>query len=244
MVTWCDTLWNCGVDHVVVTGNLTWAGRQSQLSSFRRLFDSFQSSSRLTVVPGNHDRQGDDLGRAIQGGPAVSVVSAPGLHLVRFDSTGGDDRAPPREQGRMTDRNGEAIVDAVAAAPPGRLVVLLMHHPILALLSEHGPERLLSWLGRSYEQDLERGRALLRGLRGRCDLVLHGHGGAATIAQPFAQDERRLLVLGGGSSGALGRARVLWHHQGRLVGEPGWLVASASGSSTAARPGCLQPASA
>jgi hypothetical protein len=54
------------VDHVVVTGDITDGGQFEQLACFRRL--TAPLADRLTVVPGNHDRIGEDAGRLLMRG--------------------------------------------------------------------------------------------------------------------------------------------------------------------------------
>ncbi|MBC8133446.1 MAG: metallophosphoesterase [Deltaproteobacteria bacterium] len=237
-----DALLAAAVDHVVVTGNLTWSGLDSDLATFRSIFAPMQSKDGLTAVPGNHDRIGHDLACAIQPGPRVSVVSAAGLHMVRFDSTGPEYVAVPRERGRMTDDDVVVIGDAIAAAPAGTLVVLLMHHPVLPLLDEHAPERLLSWLGRGYDREMERGHRLIQTLRGRCDLLLHGQGGTPRTVTPFPEDARPLSVFSAGSSAELGRVRVFSHEEGQLLGPPAWLTVSSLNPTETAAPRRLRPA--
>ena len=232
-----DTLKEADVDQVVVTGDLSYRGRDSELESFHRIFTPLQPRTQLTLVPGNRDRLGDDVAGRIQPGPRVSVVSGEGVHVVRFDSTGPYNRPGTTERGVLNDGDVDAISEAIAAAPSETLVVLTMHHHILPLLAEHAPERLLSWLDRSYAEDLARGQALLETLRGRCDLVLHGGGRTPQMMTPFADTTRPLSVYGAGHSNDLGRVRVFWHERGRVLGPPAWLrVGLGSTESQAAPP--------
>jgi hypothetical protein len=66
------------------------------------------------------------------------------------------------------------------------------------------------------------GGALLARLRGRCDLVLHGHRHVPSDFSMGADAERPLRILNAGSTTELGRVRVLSARRGRL-GEDGWL---------------------
>jgi 3',5'-cyclic AMP phosphodiesterase CpdA len=218
-----DALMASEADHVVVTGDLTHRGRASELASFWRIFEPLRALGRLTIVPGNHDRLGDDLGEAIQAGPRVSIETAPGLHLVRFDSTGPHNRAWISSHGAMTDQDVSEIADAVAAAEPGAVVAVLLHHHVTPLPADHAAERLCSWLGWPYAAELARGGALLAALRGRCDLVLHGHRHTPRMATLFEQDGRPLSIFNAGCSTDLGCVRVFWHQAGRLLGAPAWL---------------------
>src|SRR6185295_14921823 len=88
-----DALVAANIDHVVVTGDVTHKGRIRELALFWKIFEPLVSAGKVTLVPGNHDRLGDDVGAAIQGEGRLSIARAPGLHLVRFDSTGLHNRA-------------------------------------------------------------------------------------------------------------------------------------------------------
>src|SRR6185503_21221533 len=74
-----------GIDHVLLTGDVTHRGRWREWATFERLFEPLLGSGRLTAVPGNHDRLGDDLGDAIMAGERVQCVTRDGLHIVRVN---------------------------------------------------------------------------------------------------------------------------------------------------------------
>ena len=218
-----DALLASEVDHVVVTGDLTHRGRVSELAAFWRTFAPLAALDRMTVIPGNHDRLGDDLAETIQAGPRVAITEAPGLHLVRFDSTGPHNRAWLAGHGAMDDEDVTAIGRAVEAAAPLALVVVLLHHHVLPLPADHAAERLVSWLGWPYAEELEKGRALLRALRGRCDLVLHGHRHTPRSVTLFEDDPRPLSIFNAGSTTELQRVCVFKHDAGALLGAPSWI---------------------
>ncbi len=102
---------------------------------------------------------------------------------------------------------------------------MLHHHP-LPLPEDHAVERLSSWMGWRFTTELDRGRELLDRIRGRCDLVLHGHRHTPCERRPFA-DARALRVFNAGSSTELGRACIFTHVAGALLTEPTWLDAHA-----------------
>jgi len=218
-----DALLASDVDHVVVTGDLTHRGRKTELQTFWRIFGPLAEMNRLTLVPGNHDRLGDDVAGAIQAGPTVSVTEAPGLHLVRFDSTGPHNRAWLAGHGMMLDQDVRAIEQATGAPRPGAVVAILLHHHVLPLPADHTAERVCTWLGWPYANELEKGADLLATLRGRCDLVLHGHRHTPQAITLFENEARPLSVFNAGSSTELGRLRVFFHGAGRLRPGFGWL---------------------
>jgi metallophosphoesterase superfamily enzyme len=76
-----------GIDHVLVTGDVTHRGRRREWLAFERTFAPLLESHRLTVVPGNHDRLGDDMGDTIMPGARVQTLTQEGLHIVRVNST-------------------------------------------------------------------------------------------------------------------------------------------------------------
>ena len=84
-------------------------------------------------------------------------------------------------------------------------------------------ERLSSWLGFIFTAELSRGRDLLTRVRGRCDLVLHGHRHIPRGARLFGPP-RPMHVFNAGSSTELARVRVFTHNgTGHLLGGPLWL---------------------
>ncbi|HEX2660358.1 MAG TPA: metallophosphoesterase, partial [Polyangia bacterium] len=112
---------------------------------------------------------------------------------------------------------------ATSAARPGAVVAILLHHHVLPLPADHTAEWVCSWLGWPYANELEKGADLLARLRGRCDLVLHGHRHTPQAITLFENEPRPLSVLNAGSSTELGRVRVFFHHAGRLRPGFGWL---------------------
>ena len=208
------------VDVVLVTGDVTDRGRRSELATFERLFAPLRR--RVVLVPGNHDRLGDDAGRELMGGARVRVEARPGLHLVRLDSTAPRNRTLLACHGALSADDIAAVDSAVDDAPPGALVVLMLHHHLLPLPEDHLLERVANLLGLPNAAELRLGRFLLDLLRGRCDLVVHGHRHAASALELPGHAGRPLRVMNAGSTPELGRARLLDHAGGRIVGER-WL---------------------
>ena len=199
------------VDYVIATGDLTHRGLQRELDTYEQTFAPLQADGRLISVPGNHDCLGDDVSGAIMPGPRVQSACYPGLYVVRVNSTGPHNRSWLNGHGSLDDDDLNAIDVALDAAPAGHLVVIALHHHVLPMPEEHAMERLSSWLGFIYTAELPRGRDLLARVRGRCDLVLHGHRHVPRGARLFGPP-RPMHVFNAGSSTELARVRVFAHN--------------------------------
>jgi len=211
------------VDHVVISGDVTDRGRTDDYARFERLIAPL--AGRVSVVPGNHDRLGDDAGARLRRGNRVQVDARPGLHIVRVDSTGAHNRFLLAGHGDVCARLIDDIGAAVDDAPCDAVVVVTLHHHVLPQPEETLPEWLSTRIGLPYATELRLGVRLLDRLRGRCDLVLHGHRHVPRATTLFADDARRLGLYNAGCTPRLGRFRVFAHAHGRLAGTPGWLLA-------------------
>jgi 3',5'-cyclic-AMP phosphodiesterase len=215
------------VDHVVVTGDITEHGTSAELERFLVMFEPLSTSQRLTIVPGNHDRLGDDVGDLIMAGRRVLIDRRPGLHLVRVDSTRTNPGWAFVAHGELDDVDLDAIDVAIRQAEPDALVVVLLHHHPVAIPHESRIEALGAALGLPYGEALAAGGELLARLRGRCDLVLHGHR-----HRPHALElpgVRPLTVYNAGCSPALRSARMFTHAGGRLLAPAQWIGARQPG---------------
>jgi Icc protein len=212
------------VDHVVVTGDLTDGGRSHELAQFTRAFQPLLAEGRVTIVPGNHDRLGDDAGAGFMGGRRVDTVHIPGACLIRLDSTGPHNRTSLLAgHGRICQRVLDEVSRALEAAPRGVLVALLLHHHPVALPEEGFIERLATRIGLPFAAELQLGEALLRRALGHCDLVLHGHRHipSARVLDPLGP--RPLRVYNAGCSVQRRGVNVFSHSGGVLLGPPRWL---------------------
>jgi 3',5'-cyclic-AMP phosphodiesterase len=216
------TLARLDPDHLVISGDLTHRGRRTEMAHFEALFAPWLERGTASVVPGNHDRVGEDAGSAVMRGARVAVDGRDGLWLVRVDSTGPHNRSYLNSHGALCEHVLEQIDAALAAAPEDVLVGLVLHHHVLPLPEESLAERLAAWLGLPHARELALGEALLKRVHGRCDLVLHGH---RHVPRGFHLDVglRRLSIYNAGSSPELGRFRLLAHSGGALVGKPRWV---------------------
>jgi 3',5'-cyclic AMP phosphodiesterase CpdA len=215
-----NALVDTDVDHVVVTGDVTDGGQFDQLAAFRRI--TAPIADRLTVVPGNHDRIGEDAGRLLMR-ERVVVESRDGLHLIRVDSTAPHNRRLIDAHGQLSGDDLEAIDSALDRAPARVLVGVLLHHHVHRLPGDTIWEHLAAMVGLPWTAELQRGPALLRRLRGRCDLVLHGHRHVPAELVLGRDEARPLRVVNAGCTTSLGRHRIFSHEAGRVTGE-GWLV--------------------
>jgi len=217
-----------GIDHVLVTGDVTHKGRLSEWNLFAQTFMELSASGRVTVVPGNHDRLGDDLGDTIMPGPRVQSVIADGLHIIRVNSTGDHNRSWIAGHGMCLAEDVDAIDAALDETPRDHLAVIALHHHVVPLPEEHAAERLSFLLGWPFTAELARGRDLLDRIWGRCGLVLHGHRHIPRAVR-LQEGMHTIRIFNAGSSTLLGGVRVFEHAGGVLVSSPWWLEASASG---------------
>lgn len=214
------------VDHVVVTGDLTHRGANAEFQRFREHFAPWLDTGRLTFIPGNHDRPGEDVGSRFMEGRKVHTVEKAGLFMVCVDSTGEHNRNYFSSHGELTEDVVAQVESALAAAPPQTLVAVLLHHHVLPLPLESFPEWLATKVGLPHASELALGKTLLERVGGKADLVLHGHRHIPHEMDLGLPGERALSVFNSGSSTDLGRFRVFSHMAGRLVGKPEWCQAA------------------
>ena len=150
----CQSVMESSIDHVVVTGDITHRGRDIEMASFLQVFDPLLRQGRMTVVPGNHDRVGDDAGRTLMKGRRVAVEEHGGLYLVLVDSTAEHNRSYWACHGELTRRMLDEVDAALDAAPERSLVAVLMHHHLVELPVESWLERM-GELGREKKKEIE-----------------------------------------------------------------------------------------
>jgi 3',5'-cyclic AMP phosphodiesterase CpdA len=219
----CEELIERQVDHVVVTGDVTNRGRAAEYAQFLDIFAPLLDSGRMTIVPGNHDRLGDDVGRLIMDDRRVDVVHRPGLHLVRVDSTAPHNRFLVAGHGALCDRVIAACVDALRDAAPDTLRVVLLHHHVLPAPLETFSERLADLVALPFAEELALGARLLEAIADHADVVLHGHRHQPRETIVTFPSLQPIAVYNAGSSTELGAARLFTHHAGALLSSPGWL---------------------
>jgi 3',5'-cyclic AMP phosphodiesterase CpdA len=191
----------------------------------------------MTVVPGNHDRLGDDVRVEMTGGLRVSRSLTEGGGVGTVDSTGPHTRTWLASHGDVS-HDELAHVDALLeSAPAGTLKVVALHHHPLPLPEDTLSERLVTRLGWSNGMELPLGPQLVQRLCGRCDLILHGHRHIPRELLLCGNEQPRpLRIVNAGSSTALGMVRVFPHARGRLSADPYWLSAPAEERAAPRRP--------
>jgi len=216
----CSALLSVRVQRVIVTGDVTHRGRRAELDLFHAAFAPLFEAGKMIVVPGNHDRLGDDVADRLMGGGRVRAEEHGGLFVVRFDSTGPHNRRCFDSHGLMDEADMDGICAALDRAPRGTLRVLAFHHHLLPLPDDHLMERIATRLGLPNASELSRGRELLERIQGRCDLVLHGHR-----HRPAEIESGSVKIFNGGCSTGLQACRIFAAAGGELVHAPRWLDA-------------------
>ena len=108
----CSALLAVRVQRVIVTGDVTHRGLRSELELFRSAFAPLFDEGRMLVVPGNHDRLGDDAAESLMSGARVQAEEHGGLFVVRFDSTAPHNRRLFDSHGQMEEDDMDAVCSA------------------------------------------------------------------------------------------------------------------------------------
>lgn len=214
------------VEHIVITGDITHRGMRAEFALFRDVFEPLLRRGRVTFVPGNHDRTGDDVGQHWMNGQRVRTEIHDGVFIVSVDSTGPHNRSYFASHGDLCPSVLEQVNDAVSLAPSDCIVVVALHHHLVPLPEESMPEWLFTRLGFPNACELSLGAHLLLQLQNRCDLVLHGHRHTPRDFEFGMPYQRKLGMFNAGSSTELGAYRVFEHRQGQMLQSPTWHVAA------------------
>jgi 3',5'-cyclic AMP phosphodiesterase CpdA len=200
-----------GVEHLVVTGDLTLSSEASEFERAAALLSPWASRGRLTVVPGNHDVWTsesvktsrflrlvgpDGLGtRKPSEAYPRAVVPSQEVALVALDSARFGE-APRETPGRIGAAQLQACRELVREhAKEGRAVVLVLHHH-LVLPSERIPSDAA--VARMPLADADQLVRLVSDLR--IAAVLHGHRHCAfRVDLPGAAGPTPVLCAGSGT---------------------------------------------
>lgn len=167
-----------GVDHTVVTGDLTQIGLPAELDAARVWLEALGPPERVTVIPGNHDRYVGDPARHLERAWAPWLAGdgpgRPALRLrgpVAFLALDSAVASPPAfATGALgADQLARCAALLAAAGRAGWVRVVLVHHA-----PHPGGDR---WRKRLVDAP-----ALARVLEDvGAELVLHGHGHRARV---------------------------------------------------------------
>ena len=209
------------VDLTVVTGDITEHGRTDEYRLFEEIFNDLIVQGKLFVVPGNHDRWGDDLGQRMMNGVRIETVCQAGVCLIRVDSTEPRNRIRISGHGDITEGMFDAIERAILGAAQNDLVVIALHHHLLPQPEDLWIEKVSNWLRLPFAKELRAGQELIERLQGKCNLILHGH--RHELKETTFPGERVLSVYNAGSTTQLGGFRIFTHRDGRIICEPRWV---------------------
>lgn len=173
-----DWIAACDPDLVVITGDLTRQGDESEFAAARAFVDSLGRD--VVVTPGNHDTPYFDPVKRIFapwaryrrhfGRSPGGLLLRPGLAIRTLNSARG---AQPRlnwSKGQVSAGQTRGSVAAFAQAPPDAARILACHHPLIEMLG--GPMTGRVWGGEAAARAFAEAEV---------DLVLTGH-----IHAPFA----------------------------------------------------------
>ena len=206
-----DDLEAAGVEHLVVTGDLTLSSEASEFERAAKLLRKWADSGKLTVVPGNHDvwtaesvktarflrmigPDGRGMRRPEPSYP-FAALPAPEVAIVALDSAQFGE-APLDTPGLLGSAQLQACRELVREhVKEGRAVLLALHHHLL-LPRERIPSDAL--VARTPLQDADKLVRMVADLR--IAGVLHGHRHCAfRVDIPGAAGPTPILCAGSAS---------------------------------------------
>ncbi|MFH1620457.1 MAG: metallophosphoesterase [Patescibacteria group bacterium] len=209
-------------DLIVVTGDITENGRLAEYRIFNEIFSDFLDQGRVLIVPGNHDRLGHEVANKIMDGRDMEVFHTDGLYLVKVDTTGEHNRRLFSGHGNFDQSMLTHLLKLISEAGSNDLVIVIFHHHPLPLAEDLISEKIASFLGWPYASELSIGTELIERLRGKCDLVLHGHRHQYS-ENIFVEGSRPLRIYNAGASNLHRRFRLFKYASGKLLESPDWI---------------------
>ena len=216
----CDSLIKEEIDHVVATGDLTDHGYSKEYNSFCEIFEPLLENGTLTIIPGNHDRLGDNVAKYIMA-ERVSVEEHKGLYLIRVDSTGPHNKWLIYGHGIICELVLASIEKALLRAPKDKLVAILLHHHPIPLPEETVLEAVSRHLKWPFAAELHLGKQLISLAQGRADLLLHGH--RHIPFELILPGGRPLAIYNAGCTPRLEKYRVFTHDDGLQTKDAKWI---------------------
>jgi len=218
----CHALIAALVDMVIVTGDVTEHGLKEEYRKFEEIFQDLFAQNKLLVVPGNHDRWGDDVGQSMMHGMRVSTTQTADACLIGIDSTEPRNHLRISGHGTITEYMMRDIEGAVTGIPQNTFVVLALHHHLLPQPEDLWIEKISNLFRLPFAKELYAGQQLITRLRGKCNLILHGH--RHTLKETAMPGDRVLGIYNAGATTLLGGFRIFTYQNGQLVGEPRWVM--------------------
>jgi len=201
-------------DWIALTGDVTENGLMAEKQAFDLAFARVRR--RVTIVPGNHDRCGDNIGRFWSRAPAwIEFVPQTDVALMCLDSTQPMNNVKFMASGHLDQKQRAGVLGAVRTqAARGKVPIVLLHHHLLPLPPDGPLEFFAEWGDLPFLEEVTRGRHLVGGLAAAgAKLVLHGHK-----HREAQTDHGGLSVVNAGCTTELGAFRVFEVEGGDVVG--------------------------
>lgn len=205
-------------DWIALTGDVTESGLAVEADRFNRFFRGLLP--RMTIVPGNHDRCGDDAARAWSKAPAwIERPPRSSLSFICLDSTQPLNSTKFIAHGHLDEKQRRAAVSgATAERALGRVPIVLLHHHLTPLAADGPLELLAEWGDLPFLDPLEKGKSFADALGvAGVPLVLHGHKHT-----PAQTDRPSISIVNAGSTTELGSFRVFDFNQYGWMTDGGW----------------------
>lgn len=193
------------VDWICCTGDVTHNGDLHEAKRFAQLFTPLRQ--KLTVIPGNHDRQGADVAAMLARGRGPfweHRVLDGRLRLLCIDSTQAVNATGFAAHGEVEPGVVDQVIAATREREEEQNMLVLVHHHMVRSAPDDVLELFSDLQGLPFAGCLKHGRALADGLVGRVAAVLHGHKHRATVAHVDG-----LPIVNAGCTTGLGSFRVL-----------------------------------
>lgn len=218
----CSAILATDIETVVVTGDITNCGSVSEFEEFSTITSRLRAERNVILLPGNHDRSRANISTRMMNDEQVNLLSNDGVAILRIDTTIWYNRITFASHGNISKSMLTSVDQLLAQIPEQTFVIVALHHHPLPLPAEILIEYISSWFSLPFAEHLSYGSRLLEKIKGRCDLVLHGHRHVPSeIVFPYTQ--RSLAIYNAGSSTGLCAFRRFDIHDGRLIGEPIWI---------------------
>lgn len=208
------------IDRVLITGDVTDSGRTKQWNRFLSIFADIIDYS--TIVPGNHDRIGDDIAELIMD-QRIQTHADENIYVIKVDTTGPHNKVLVLCHGIVGYKVLRRMKEIINEAPKNKFVIVMFHHHPIKLPEDTWYERLASYVRwKSLTMELKLGQRVIDSSLGKVDAILHGHRHTPS-SMLLPSDDRPLAIYNAGCTPALKRYRTFEIKKGKLVGYPTWV---------------------